>query len=526
MEIRRRGFSLRTPRGTSTPMPMRILFFACLASPLLHASVTLPKVLGSHMVLQRDRPIHVWGWSDPGEKVSVSLNGTDRSTAGNSAGRWSIYLPPQSAGGPFQLKIQGTNQLLLEDVLIGDVWFASGQSNMEMPLSGFAGSAEVKNSADEISRANLPTVRLLLVPRKPSAFPLTDMESSSGWAACTPETAAKFSAVAYFFGRAISADQHVPIGLINSTWGGTPAEAWTSLEGIAADASLMPVFAARAQMISEQAELLETIAAEERADVLAKSKNQAAPTHRWRPDLSSWDPSWLFNGMVAPFVGYPIKGVIWYQGESNASPERASLYERLFPAMIQDWRAHWRQGDFPFLYVQISSYEAGQSANWPLVREAQRQTLSLVDTGMAVTIDVGDAHNVHPADKQTVGARLALAARALAYGEAIEYSGPAFRQATPEAGTLRVWFDHADGLKSKGRNLSGFEIAGDDGHFVAANARIDGSTVIVSDRDVGQPRWVRYCWSNVPAASLYNSADLPASPFSSSGNLPHSDSER
>jgi sialate O-acetylesterase len=503
----------------------RILFLACLTSPLLDASVTLPRVLASHMVLQRDRPIHLWGWADAGEKISISLNGADRSTATNPAGRWSIYLPPQAAGGPFQLRIQGTNQVVLDDVLIGDVWFASGQSNMEMPLSGFPGSAEVKNSAEEISRANLPNVRLLLVPRKASAYPLTDMETGPGWAACTSETAAKFSAVAYFFGRAIAMDQHVPIGLIDSTWGGTPAEAWTSLEGIGADASLMPVFAARAHMIAEEAELLETVAAEKRADALAKSRNQSARTHKWRPDLSSWDPSWLFNGMVAPFVGYPIKGVIWYQGESNSSPDRASLYARLFPAMITDWRGHWQQGDFPFLYVQISSFEAGQSENWPLVREAQRRTLSLVNTGMAVTVDVGDAHNVHPADKQTVGARLALAARTLAYGEMIEYSGPAFRQATPEAGTLRIWFDHAEGLKFKSGSASGFEIAGGDGHFVTANARIDGSTVVASSRDVPVPRWVRYCWSNVPAASLYNSADLPASPFSSADDLLDSDLE-
>jgi sialate O-acetylesterase len=229
--------------------------------------------------------------------------------------------------------------------------------------------------------------------------------------------------------------------------------------------------------------------------------------------------------MVAPFLGYPIKGVIWYQGESNSSPNRASLYERLFPAMIADWRRHWQQGDFPFLYVQISSYEAGQSESWPLVREAQRRTLSLVNTGMAVTVDVGDAHNVHPADKQTVGARLALAARALAYGEAIEYSGPAFRQATPEAGTLRIWFDHAQGLKLKAGSAPEFEIAGEDGHFLAANARIDGSTVVVSSRDIALPRWVRYCWSNNPAATLYNSADLPASPFSSADDLLHSDLE-
>ena len=480
-----------------------------------HAEVRLPKVLGSHMVLQRERPIHIWGWSDPGEKVSVTLGNASSSAAGDRLGHWSLSLPPQPAGGPFQLTLQGANRIVLGDILIGDVWFASGQSNMEMPLAGFPGSAVVKDAAQEIARANHPDVRLLLVKRKASSFPLNDIETEAGWTACTPESAAKFSAVAYFFGRGISEQEHVPVGLIDSTWGGTPAEAWTSMNGIAADPGLMPVFAARAEMIDEQTNLEAAVAAEKREDAEAHARNQLPPKHTWHPGLDPWDPSWLYNGMVAPFTPYAIRGVIWYQGESNAGPARASLYGKLFPAMIADWRSHWGQGVFPFLFVQIANFNAGPKDDWSLVREAQRRTLSLADTGMAVTIDIGDPDNVHPSDKQTVGARLALAARALSYHENVEYSGPAFREMSLENSRIRVWFDHAAGLTARGGAPEGFEVAAADRRFVPATARIEGESILVASPQVEHPEYVRYGWQNVPAVNLYNSGGLPASPFTS-----------
>ncbi len=410
---------------------------------VVQAEVRLPRVLSSHMVLQRDRPIHLWGWSDPGEKTQVALAGLAQTTTGNTLGQWSVYLPPQPAGGPFQITVSGSNKIVLADVLIGDVWFASGQSNMEIPLRGYPGSAVIKNGQEEIAHANHSDLRLLLVKDKASGYPLEDIGTEQSWTVCSPATAANFSAVAYFFGRDLSAREHVPIGLIDSSWGGTPAEAWMSLQGISSDASLMPVFAARAQMAKEYTDLPATLAAEKREDEVAHSRNLPAPEHPWRPDFNSWDPGWLFNGMVAPFTSFGIKGVIWYQGESNASSERAPLYAKLFPALIADWRNHWQQGNFPFLFVQIANYNASPSENWPLVREAQRRTLSLANTGMAVTVDVGDPNNIHPADKQSVGERLALAARALAYREDIEYRGPTFRQISSENGGLRVWFDHA-----------------------------------------------------------------------------------
>jgi sialate O-acetylesterase len=470
------------------------------------------------MVLQRDKPIHIWGWSDPGEKVSVAFHGISREATGDSLGNWGIFLPPESSGGPYQLTVTGSNKIVLDDVLIGDVWFASGQSNMEFPLIGFGG-APLKDSAAEIAHAGQAQIRLLHIPQKAADFPL--FNSATSWTECSPETAANFSAVAYFFGRELAARERVPIGLIDATWGGTVAEAWMSLEAISADAGLMPVFATRAHMMQTQGEMAAILAKERREDLAAKQAGQAPPNHTWRPAPESWAPAGLFNGMIAPETPYAIKGVIWYQGESNSKLAFAPMYAKLFPALIADWRAQWHEGDFPFLYVQISNFTSNATEAWAIIREAQRRSLSVANTGMAVTIDIGDPGNVHPPDKQTVGARLALAARALAYGESVEYSGPLFRQAAPDGDGVRVWFDHtAHGLVAKGDALQGFEIAGDDGRFVTAAARIDGQTVVVSNAQVAAPKYVRYGWANAPVVNLFNSEGLPASPFTSEEEIP------
>jgi sialate O-acetylesterase len=490
--------------------------FATIAS----GEVRLPKIFSSHAVLQRDQPIHIWGWSDPGEKVSASFNGASQTTTADNFGRWNIYLPPQKAGGPLQLNIAGANRIVLDDVLIGDVWFASGQSNMEMPLNGFPGSV-IKNSAEEISNANHPDIRLLFIPHKASEFPLSDFDGNVRWTACTPETAAKFSAVAYFFGREIGAKEHVPVGLIDSTWGGTPGESWVSLDGLSSDPALMPVFAIWARMADQQAEVPAMRAAEKAEDEAARRAHAPLPKHSWHPDPQSWDPGWLFNGMIAPATEFRIKGVIWYQGETNSALERAPLYRRVFSTLIADWRRHWQMGDFPFLFTQISSFTSVPTENWPAVREAQRRTLSVANTAMAVTIDVGDPDNVHPRDKQTVASRLALAARALAYREDIEYSGPLFQETSIENSAVRVWFTHADGgLIAKGGQLQGFEIAGNDHRFIPAAARIDGNSVVVTNSQLEQPKFVRYGWKNAPVVNLYNTAGLPASPFTSEEDIP------
>lgn len=503
-------------------MTKSLFLIVCLGfASLANADVRLPKIFSNHAVLQRDQPVHIWGWADPGENVSASLNGLSQAAQANRLGRWDIYLAPQKAGGPFQLTIAGNNRIVLDDILIGDVWFASGQSNMEMPLNGFPGSAVVKNSAQEIAQANHPDIHLLFIPHKPSPYPLNDFDGSVQWTVCTPETARMFSAVAYFFGREVAAKEHVPIGLIDSTWGGTPGEAWLSLDGLTANASLMPVFATWSKMANHQAEYPAMLAAEKAEDDSARKANQPLPKHSWHPDPASYAPAWLFNGMVAPATPFRIKGVIWYQGETNSAFERAPLYHQVFSTLIGDWRNHWQEGAFPFLFAQISSFTSTPNEYWPIVREAQRRTLSLLNTGMAVTIDVGDPGNVHPSDKQTVGSRLSLAARAIAYHEDIEYSGPLYQQASIENGAVRVWFSHVDhGLVAKGGALEGFEVAGDDRKFVPATARIDGETVLVTNAQIRNPKFVRYAWQNAPTANLFNSADLPASPFTSEEQIP------
>jgi sialate O-acetylesterase len=487
-----------------------------LGASLAVAEVKLPKVFTDHAVLQREVPIHIWGWAAAGEQVAVSLHAQRQSATADELGKWSVYLAPEHAGGPYTLTIQATNTVTVSDILIGDVWFASGQSNMEMPLKGFPGSAVLKNGEQEIASANQPQLRLLRVHQRPSDHPLPDLQDADEvWTTCTPETAADFSAVAYFFGREIQQREKVPIGLIDDTWGGTPAEAWVSLDALSADASLMPVFQEWSRMANRTSDVPALRAREKREDDAAKQAGAPMPTHPWHPNPASWEPANLYNGMVAPFIDFPIKGVIWYQGESNSVKDRAPIYARVFATLISDWRSKWSQGDFPFLFVQISSFKSTDLEDWGIIRDAQRRTLGLANTGMAVSLDVGDPGNVHPPDKQTVGHRLALAARDIAYGEHIEDSGPLFRQANAEGAAIRVWFDHSEGLTAKGGSLAGFEVAGEDLRFVPATARIDGETVVATASAVKAPKYVRYAWANAPVANLFNAADLPASTFSS-----------
>jgi len=488
-----------------------IAFVGCLAA---RAEVGLPALLADHMVIQRGLPVHVWGKAAEGESVSVIFRGNTRSTTADSIGRWSVYLPPVEAGGPFELTIQGNNRITLKDVMVGDVWVASGRSNMEFPVK------EAINAPAEMAGADHSGIRLFHVKNKVAHYPLDDV-AAEPWTSCTSGTVSDFSAVAYFFGRHLHEKLDVPIGLIETSWGGTPAEAWTSLHALSADASLMPVFASWARMnddaaahqVRRERELSEWRRAVDRA----KTEGKQPPEFPWEPNIdSSWLPAGLYNAMIAPLTKFPIRGAIWYQGESNASRERASLYAHLFGTMIQDWRSAWGQGDFPFLFVQLANFKTEPDTQWPELRDAQRQTLALANTGMAVTIDIGTTDDIHPKNKQDVGLRLALAARAITYGEKIEYSGPLFRQATPEGSSLRLWFDHmGGGLTAKGGSLTGFEIAGADRKFVPAEAAIDGATIVVSSPSVSAPVFVRYAWSDDPRCNLYNAEGLPASPFRS-----------
>jgi len=487
------------------------LAMICLLVTTARAEVRLNSVITNHAVLQRDAPIHMWGEASPAEKITIQFHDQSVVTTASHLGLWEVWLMPEPAGGPFTLTVHGSSELTRSDLLVGDVWFASGQSNMEMPLAGFPGQAHVTNADQEIAQADLPQVRLLRLEHKSSDSPLAGI--SAVWQPCTPETAKDFSAVAYFFAREISRREHIPIGVIDSSWGGTPIDSWISLDALSADASLMPAFAARAHFADMQTNLEQVESAEKSADAEAASHHLAAPSHPWHPDPSSWIPAGLYNGMVAPFTPYTIKGFLWYQGETDSAPDRVGLYAKLLPTLIADWRRQWRQGNLPFLFVQISSFGSPQE-NWGLIRDSQRRTLQVANTGMAVTLDIGQRDNVHPPDKQTVAARLVLAARALTYGEpTLAFNGPLYRQTTREPGSLRIWFDHAEGLHSSGDGLKGFEVAGADGHFVRATASVQGTSVVVSAPEVVEPVQVRYAWESFTDANLYNGAALPASTF-------------
>ncbi len=444
---------------------------------LAQGELKLPSILGDHMVFQQGMPIVVWGWGKPGEEVKVSLDGMERKGKVYADGKWMVKLPARPAGGPYEVKItSGEDEITLKDVLIGEVWVCSGQSNMEWPV------AASNNAQEEISRANYPQIRLFTVPHATSLVP---QENCGGrWEVCSPNTVGGFSAVAYFFGREIHEKLKVPIGLIHTSWGGTPAESWTDLETLRSDPDLTP--------------LLERIPKES-------------------TNLNPWIPTALYNAMIHPLLPFRIRGAIWYQGESNA--DRAYQYRKLFPVMIEGWRRNWKEGDFPFLFVQLANFMARQpeptESAWAELREAQLLTLKTVpNTGMAVAIDIGDANDIHPRNKQDVGKRLALWALALTYGQKVEYSGPIYREMRIEGDKIRIFFDHADGgLVAKGGELKGFAIAGADRKFHWARARIEGDTVVVWSEEVPQPVAVRYAWADNPDCNLYNKAGLPAPPF-------------
>ena len=483
---------------------------AAVVSAPAAAAIRLPHVLSSHMVLERDAPVHLWGWAEPGEAVTVQMDGLEAKSVTDALGRWSVYLAPHAAGGPYTVRVTApSGSATLKDVLVGDVWIASGQSNMEMPLAGFGPGTPVKGGEQAIAAADNPRLRLLVVRKRSTTSPVNDAEDS--WTTCTPAMARGFSAAAYFFAREIAEREGVPVGVVDSSWGGTPAESWVSLEGLTRDANLAPVLRVSARFLDEQAARGALLAAEKREDEAAKAAGRPAPTHDWHPEAASWIPSALFNGMIAPFTPMTLRGFLWYQGETNSGLERAPLYSTLFPALIMDWRRAFGQGELPFLFVQISSFRSSPREAWGVLRDAQRRTLSVSGTGMAVTLDVGNPTNVHPADKETVGHRLALAARAEVYGEHVVFSGPLFERATMEGEGARVWFTPAtaDGLACADKSCAGFEVAGADHRFVAAEAKVEGRSVLARAAGVLEPRYVRYAWANAPPISLVNGAGLP-----------------
>jgi sialate O-acetylesterase len=388
---------------------------------------------------------------------------------------------------------------------------------MNMPLKGFNPGMRIKDGEKEIASATHPRIRLLIQRKATSNIPLYDSEDS--WSECTPDTARDFSALAYFFGREILEAEDVPVGLIDITWGSTPAHAWISLTGIS-DANLTSILKDAPVIAQEQARADRLRALYKEEDDASRRQGQPAKTHPPIPNdhSGSWVPGTLFNAMISPYTKYAIKGVIWYQGETDASPSRAASYQKIFPSLIKDWRSRWGQGDFPFLFVQISSFHSAPNL-WGEVRDAQRRSLSFVNTGMAVSLDVGAENNIHPPDKQTVASRLAANALHIAYGRPGEFSSPQFLQATVEGNSIRCWFSHANGLTTRESSIGDFEVSGETGDFVQATGRIEKinsfETIVVSAPSISSPRFVRYGWNGVVTHFIYNNAGFPLGTFSS-----------
>ncbi len=485
-----------------------INWFAALGAMLLlgpsaaRADVKLPGLISENMVIQQKAPVHLWGWADEGETVTVRFVGREASTTARN-GRWAVTLKPApSAGGPFTLTIAGKNTITLNNVLVGEVWVCSGQSNMEWPLSA---SFEPQT---HIAAATNPQIRLLTVPKVRSGAPRDDV--AANWQECTPQTVADFSAVGYFFGRDLHKALKVPIGLIDSSWGGTPAEAWTRAAVLEGHPDLRSLTGSYRRALSGYYTARLNHAA---AVAKAKAENQPAPREPGRP----WKPGELYNGMIAPLLPYRIRGVIWYQGESNAG--RAAQYRTLFPAMIQNWRDDWNIGTFPFLAVQLAPFMAIQpqptESSWAALREAQLHAAKVLPkVGLAVITDVGEENDIHPRKKEPVGARLALAARKLAYNENIVHSGPVYRSMRVVGDRAVLSFDHVGGgLEARGDKLTGFAVLGPDNQWVWADAKINGNTVEVSAPGVSRPVAVRYGWANYPVVNLWNKDGLPATPF-------------
>jgi sialate O-acetylesterase len=485
-------------------LPLALLIAS---APLARADVKLPSVFTEGIVLQRGVRVHLWGTADRDELVTAEFRGEKKTVEPDSLGRWHLYMSPGVAGGPFALTISGKNTIVFKDVLVGDIWLASGQSNMEWRTE------QIQNAEAELRDAEWPQIRLLQVEKRFSDFPLTDV-STKGWQRCTRDVVARFSAVGFLFAREIHQHTKIPIGIIDSTWGGTSIEAWTSIAATGSDAALMPIVRARGVRMEQQVEWQ----MRREAAAAAKKRGENVPAVPWRPDPPMWSLGELYNAMIAPLTALPIRGVIWYQGEANTRRDGApALYARQLPTMIKDWRQHWGLGDFPFYYVQLANFRSDGTETWPTVREAQRKTLRVRNTGMAVTIDIGNPDDVHPLNKQDVAKRLALWARANTYGESVEYSGPLFRRLTRESSTLRVTFDHVgSGLLVKDQSLLGFEIAGHDGEYHSASAKIERNTIVVASKEVSQPVSVRYGWANAPLCNLFNKEGLPASPFQAS----------
>jgi sialate O-acetylesterase len=470
--------------------PYTILLALLLPGQLL-ANVKLPALIADNMVLQQKSKIRLWGWADAGEAIEISTgwnNGTKK-TVTDQNGSWQITVTTPKAGGPYELIIKGKNTIRLSNVYLGEVWLCSGQSNMVFPLEKqTAWRTGVFNAAEAIAQADHPSIRMFTVKNMTANDPEKDVKGE--WAVCTPANAGKFSAVAYYFAKEIQEATGYPVGLINSSWGATPAESWVSAEVLSADTDLNEIV-------------------NRYNDAVQKYKPDTANKKLVDPVSDSKSPAKLYNAMIHPLIQYAIKGVIWYQGESNS--DKAWQYQKLFPALINSWRKDWHS-KLPFYFVQIAPHYQKS----PEIREAQRYTYNTVHkTGMAVITDAGDSLDIHPRNKEVPGHRLALWALANNYRKKdLVYSGPLYRSIEVSASKLILRFDFADGgLVGKEDYASEFLIAAGDRKFVKADVEIRKNKIIVSNPGIKKPVAVRFGWKNFPHAVLFNKAGLPASPF-------------
>ncbi len=499
-------------------------FLLLFTGTCVYSEVTLPHVISSNMVLQRNMQAPIWGWASPGEEITVTLSTeaegvepiSTTTAIADAEGNWQIKLPAMAAGGPYTLRIKGSNAIELTNVLFGEVWVCSGQSNMQWSVNAS------KDNEIEIAAAMYPKIRLFYIPRVPSGLLQKDVEAD--WYETTPETIPNFSAVAYYFGRKLYKNLDVPIGLINTSWGGTRIEPWTPPVGFAAVPALTSISkevqdiqATYREQLPEKMNAIEAWIAETREalDTGAQLTQMPNNTH---PFAHQQRPTALYNGMVHPIVPYGIRGALWYQGESNL--REGMLYHEKMKALINGWREVWGQGDFPFYFVQLAPFNyGGRNANplfLPQIWEAQTATLALPNTGMAVTTDIGNLIDIHPRNKQDVGRRLALWALAKDYGrDDVTYSGPLYKAMAVEGNTIRLTFEHVgSGLTSRDNEpLTWFQIAGEDKQFVEAKATIDGDTVIVSNDAIENPVAVRFGWHQSAEPNFVNKEGLPASPF-------------
>ncbi|MGV8135731.1 MAG: sialate O-acetylesterase [Mangrovibacterium sp.] len=464
--------------------PKRILFSLLIfqfyaGSQVIAANLRLPAIIQNHMVIQQQSSVTFWGWAKAGDSVRIKADWCDEAglCMANSDGKWRLNVSTFNAGGPFNVKIQADTTIIIEDVMIGEVWVCGGQSNMQMPFNGFV-SMPVLNSNDYIAHGRNDNIRLFTVERNFSVSPVEDCKGR--WVVSNPFEVAKYSAVAYAFGKYLQEILGIPVGLIHSSWGGTPIESWIDEHTLNSEFGEIDFPDLKTDKVSQET------------------------------------PGVLFNGMIFPILNYAIRGVIWYQGESNR--KHPKQYSFLFPSMIQDWRRKWNVGDFPFYFVQIAPYSYRHDSNTQsaFLREAQLKTmLKIENTGMAVTIDIGDSLSNHPAEKVTVGKRLAYWALAKTYHmTGLSYSGPVFKAITIKENKAILTFDYAEyGLTSFGKELHDFVIAGNDRQFYPAKAEIKGTTLEIWSDKVSDPVAVRYCWKNFVVGTLYNNAGIPASSF-------------